>query len=175
VGACGLPNPTPGEKQDAGRSSWLPTASFAEAPVGVGGRHLFSKKEGWSKDGSSQCLARASSRGTGSGIGGDECVDGHGREPNAVVGGSTTLRQGYCPPAEVDLSRAQSTSRRQTPTACDGEVTCHWRRGNLVVEAHVHCFGFCPGDVDSAARAWVGAIDKASRAGSEPGRSSVED
>ena len=32
------------------------------------------------------------------------------------------------------------------------EVTYHWRRGNLVVEAHVHCFGFCPGDVGTAAR-----------------------
>lgn len=46
------------------------------------------------------------------------------------------------------------------------EVTYHWRRGNLVVEAHVHCFGFCPGDVDAAARAWVDAIDEAARAGS---------
>jgi hypothetical protein len=46
------------------------------------------------------------------------------------------------------------------------EVTYHWRRSNLVVEAHVHCLGFCPGDVDAAARAWVDAIDKAARAGS---------
>jgi hypothetical protein len=47
------------------------------------------------------------------------------------------------------------------------EVTYHWRRGNLVVEAHVHCFGFCPGgDIDAAARAWVDAIDEAARAGS---------
>jgi hypothetical protein len=46
------------------------------------------------------------------------------------------------------------------------EVTYHWRRGNLVVEAHVHCFGFCPGDVDTAARSWVEAIDEAARAGS---------
>jgi len=45
------------------------------------------------------------------------------------------------------------------------QVTCHWRRGNLFVEAHVHCFGFCPGDVDAAARAWVDAIDEAARAG----------
>jgi hypothetical protein len=41
------------------------------------------------------------------------------------------------------------------------EVTYHWRRGNLVVEAHVQCFGVCPGDVDAAARAWVDAIDEA--------------
>jgi hypothetical protein len=46
------------------------------------------------------------------------------------------------------------------------EVTYHWRRVNLFVEAHVHCFGFCPGDVDAAARAWVDAIDEAARAGS---------
>jgi hypothetical protein len=46
------------------------------------------------------------------------------------------------------------------------EVTYHWRRGNLVVEAHVHCFGFCPGDVGAAARAWVDAIDQAAKAGS---------
>jgi hypothetical protein len=46
------------------------------------------------------------------------------------------------------------------------EVTYHWRRGNLFVEAHVHCFGYCPGDVDAATRAWVDAIDEAARAGS---------
>ena len=46
------------------------------------------------------------------------------------------------------------------------EVTYHWRRGNLFVEAHVDCFGFCPGDVDAATRAWVDDIDKAARAGS---------
>ena len=46
------------------------------------------------------------------------------------------------------------------------ELTYHWRRGNLVVEAHVHCFGFCQGDIGAAARAWVDAIDKAARAGS---------
>jgi hypothetical protein len=46
------------------------------------------------------------------------------------------------------------------------EVTYHWRRGNLVVEAHLDCFGFCPGDVDAAARAWVDAIDEAARTGS---------
>ena len=39
------------------------------------------------------------------------------------------------------------------------QVTYHWRRGNLVIEAHVHCVGLCPGDVDAAARAWVDAID----------------
>ena len=46
------------------------------------------------------------------------------------------------------------------------EVTYHWRRGNLVVEAHVQCFGLCPDDVDAAARAWVDAIDGTARAGS---------
>jgi hypothetical protein len=52
-------------------------------------------------------------------------------------------------------------------TATGGtEVTYHWRRGNLVVEAHLDCFGFCPGDVDGAARAWVEAIDEAARPGS---------
>jgi hypothetical protein len=46
------------------------------------------------------------------------------------------------------------------------QVTYHWRRGNLLVEAHVHCFGYCPGNVDAATRAWVDAIDEAARAGS---------
>ena len=46
------------------------------------------------------------------------------------------------------------------------EVTYHWRRGNLVVEAHIQCFGVCPPDVGAAARAWVDAIDEAARAGS---------
>jgi hypothetical protein len=46
------------------------------------------------------------------------------------------------------------------------EVTYHWRRGNLVIEAHVDCFGFCPAGVDAAARAWVDAIDEAARVGS---------
>jgi hypothetical protein len=44
------------------------------------------------------------------------------------------------------------------------QVTYHWRRDNLVVEAHVHCFGRCPADTDAAARAWVDAIDAAARA-----------
>jgi hypothetical protein len=44
------------------------------------------------------------------------------------------------------------------------EVTYHWRRSNLVVEAHVDCFGLCPRDIDAAARAWVDAIDEAARA-----------
>ena len=46
------------------------------------------------------------------------------------------------------------------------QVTYHWRRGNLFVEAHVHCFGYCPGNVDAATRVWVDAIDEAARAGS---------
>ena len=32
------------------------------------------------------------------------------------------------------------------------QVTYHWRTGNLVVDAHMHCFGICPTDVDGAAR-----------------------
>lgn len=40
------------------------------------------------------------------------------------------------------------------------QVTYHWRRGNLVLEAHVHCYGDCPSDVDAATRAWVDAIDE---------------
>jgi hypothetical protein len=52
-------------------------------------------------------------------------------------------------------------------TASSGtEVTYHWRRGNLFVEGHVHCFGFCPGEIEAAARAWADAIDEAARAGS---------
>jgi hypothetical protein len=49
------------------------------------------------------------------------------------------------------------------------QVTYHWRRGNLFLEAHVHCFGSCPGDfdaVDATTRAWVDAIDEAARAAS---------
>jgi hypothetical protein len=44
-----------------------------------------------------------------------------------------------------------------------GQVTYHWRRDNLVVEVHVHCYGDCPPDtdaaVDVAARSWADAID----------------
>lgn len=46
------------------------------------------------------------------------------------------------------------------------EVTYHWRRGNLVLEAHVDCFGLCPSNISAATRAWVDAIDEAARAGS---------
>jgi hypothetical protein len=49
------------------------------------------------------------------------------------------------------------------------QVTYHWRRDNLVVEAHLHCYGECPPDtdaaVDAAARAWAEAIDEAARTG----------
>jgi hypothetical protein len=45
------------------------------------------------------------------------------------------------------------------------EVTYHWRRGNLVVEAYLQCFGVSPADVGAATRAWVDAIDDATREG----------
>ena len=35
---------------------------------------------------------------------------------------------------------------------------------NLVFEAHIHCFGSCPSDVDSAAHGWADAIDTEARA-----------
>ncbi len=43
------------------------------------------------------------------------------------------------------------------------EVTYHWRRDNLVLEAHVACFGSCPDDIDAATRAWADAIDAEAR------------
>ena len=43
------------------------------------------------------------------------------------------------------------------------EVTYHWRRGNLVLEAHMQCFGACPADFAAAARAWAEAIDAQAR------------
>lgn len=54
---------------------------------------------------------------------------------------------------------------RLAVTGNGSQVTYHWRRGNLVIEAHVHCFGSCPASVDVAARAWVEEIDQALRAG----------
>lgn len=39
------------------------------------------------------------------------------------------------------------------------EVTYHWRRRNLVLEAHMQCFGTCPADFAAAARRWAEAID----------------
>jgi hypothetical protein len=44
------------------------------------------------------------------------------------------------------------------------EVTYHWRRGNLLLEAHMQCFGLCPPDLAAAARAWAAAIDARARA-----------
>ena len=41
------------------------------------------------------------------------------------------------------------------------QTSYHWRRGNLLFEAHVHCFGRCPHDVGNAARTWAEAIDAA--------------
>jgi hypothetical protein len=46
------------------------------------------------------------------------------------------------------------------------QVTYHWRRDNLVLEAHIHYFGLCPQNfdsVDAATRMWVDAIDEAAR------------
>jgi hypothetical protein len=42
-------------------------------------------------------------------------------------------------------------------------ATYHWRRANLVIEAHVDCHGACPWDVEPAARAWADAIDAEAR------------
>jgi len=39
------------------------------------------------------------------------------------------------------------------------QVTYKWRRGNLVLEAHIHCWSECPEDVWGAARTWADAID----------------
>jgi hypothetical protein len=46
------------------------------------------------------------------------------------------------------------------------QVTYHWRRDNLDVEVHVHCYGDCPdadAAVDEAARAWAEAVDEEAR------------
>ena len=47
------------------------------------------------------------------------------------------------------------------------QVTYHWRRENLLVEAHVHCYGECSADtdadVDAAVRAWADAIEQDAR------------
>jgi hypothetical protein len=43
------------------------------------------------------------------------------------------------------------------------EVTYHWRRRNLVLEAHMQCFGTCPADFAAAARSWAEAIDAQAR------------
>ena len=43
------------------------------------------------------------------------------------------------------------------------EVTYHWRRRNLVLEAHMQCFGACPADFAAAARGWAEAIDAETR------------
>ena len=47
------------------------------------------------------------------------------------------------------------------------QATYHWRRANLVIEVHIHCYGDdCPATVaavDAAARAWADAIDEQAR------------
>lgn len=48
-------------------------------------------------------------------------------------------------------------------TGNGSQVTYHWRRGNLVGEVHIHCFGSCPSNVDEATRAWADAIDAESQ------------
>jgi hypothetical protein len=45
------------------------------------------------------------------------------------------------------------------------EVTYEWRRRNLTLEAHVHCWAACPADVDRLTRSWVDAIDADARPG----------
>jgi hypothetical protein len=46
-------------------------------------------------------------------------------------------------------------------------VTYNWRRDNLGIEVHIHCYGDdCPAvdvEVDAAARAWADAIDEEAR------------
>jgi len=51
-------------------------------------------------------------------------------------------------------------------TGNGSQVTYHWRRGNLVGEVHIHCFGSCPSTVDEATRAWAEAIDAESQGNS---------
>jgi hypothetical protein len=44
-------------------------------------------------------------------------------------------------------------------------ATYHWRKSNLVIEAHVDCHGRCPWDVEPGARAWAEAIDEEAQTG----------
>jgi len=44
------------------------------------------------------------------------------------------------------------------------QVTFHWREANLIIEAHMHCFGSCPSGLAGAARAWAERIDVRARA-----------
>lgn len=41
------------------------------------------------------------------------------------------------------------------------QVTYHWRRDNVLFEAHMHCFGSCRAGLVSAARGWAERIDAA--------------
>jgi hypothetical protein len=43
------------------------------------------------------------------------------------------------------------------------EVTYTWRRGGIVLQAHIQCLPICRSDIDEAARAWVDAIDVEAR------------
>ena len=101
---------------------------------------------------------------------------------NLVVGVSATSADAHVAfLASNDLSRAygakygfvvrQRRSRgSETRHGVSGrtgngrQVTYHWRRENLGVEVHVHCYGDCGPDtdanVDAAARAWADAIDE---------------
>jgi hypothetical protein len=40
------------------------------------------------------------------------------------------------------------------------QVTYLWRRTNLFLQVHVHCFGTCPTNVDARTRPWVDAVDE---------------
>ena len=63
-----------------------------------------------------------------------------------------------------EVERLGDEAWRLWATGNGPQVTYHWRRGNLVVEVHIHCFGSCPSNVDEATRAWAEAIDAESRA-----------
>ena len=47
------------------------------------------------------------------------------------------------------------------------QVTYQWRTGNLITDAHMHCYRICPTDVDGAAREWAEAVAAAARAGGD--------
>ena len=82
----------------------------------------------------------------------------HAMAPFNALSRRYARREGYIL-GEEDVSDLGDDAWRLRIGGNGPEVTYHWRRRNLVLEAHMQCFGACPADFAAAARAWAEAVD----------------
>ncbi len=66
--------------------------------------------------------------------------------------------------ADEEIEGLGDEATRLKASGYGAQVTYFWRRVNLFLQVHIHCFGTCPTNVDARARPWVDAVDNKAEA-----------